>query len=1030
VEYDVVCPRIIGRDAQIAAIRAVLDRVRGGSGQVALIVGEAGVGKSRLLREMTDAAREGGFFVLRGASFESERSIPYAPLLDLVRLFASSSSAALVAHVLAPAASELVAMFPELRSLLPDATPAPTGNPESDKRRLFGALSQTLTLLARTQPVFVSFEDVHWTDDATLDLIFHLARSHSALPVGIALTYRGEEAGQRLTRLIGDLERAQLAANLPVRALDRLGVEEMLQAIFGRREHLGNEFVQLLHGLTEGNPFFVEETLKSLILAGDITSTNDGAWRARPLERVRVPQTAVEAVRRRLDSLSAPARAVASTAAVAGRRFDFELLRALTDRDEKTLLAHVKELIAAQLVVEESADRFAFRHALTREAIYAELLARERVALHREVAATLARLHADSLASVVEPLAYHAWEAGEWERAADYSASAGHHALALSAPREAVAHLDRAFEASAKANSSIPIDLYLARGRANEILGEFARADDDFTTALRLARAADDVRTEWNALHALGMLWAARDYTRAGEYRRAALDVSRRIGDGTLIARSLNRVGNWHINVEEPRAGLPYHEEALAIFEAAGDAGGVVETVDLIAMVHHCAGDERAAGNNYERSISLFRTAGDRRGLANALGLLALGAGSHQVSCTTPYFTREAAEEVAAAQSIRLAVEIGWRAGEVATRFFLADALAWRGEYDRAIPMVRESVKGAEEIEHVQWSAATCRVLGTVLMDLLDLEGAGRYLESAHTIAQRLRSRLWIRWTAAPLAALRARTGDISGATAMLDNAAQLDKAATAGSTPGDVTSTTLTLGERHLWLTRAEVALADRRAEEALAIVNARIAAEHATNERSTLGVPRLSLLKANALAMLARFDEAESVAISARDEALAQRARPLLWRIEAAIGHLHRQQRHRLEARRAFDAAWSVVDDLAAKIPESEKALRERFLEGVRAIVPSIRAPSAERATKAAFGGLTRRERSVAELVAAGKPNKAIGQALGIGERTVESYVASALSKLGFSSRTQLAAWVVEREIKSPAPAPGPRSWQGSDS
>ena len=994
----------------------MLDTARSGAARVALIVGEAGVGKSRLLREMTAEASRAGFFILRGASFESERSIPYAPLLDLVRLFASSSSAGLVAHVLTPAAAELVAMFPELRGVLPDAAPAPMLDPETDKRRLFGAVAQTITILARTQPVFLSFEDVHWTDDATLDLIFHLARSHSSLPVAIALTYRGEEAGPRLTRLIGDLERARLASRLPVDRLDRGGVEEMLHAIFGPRESLGGDFVQSLHGLTEGNPFFVEETLKSLILAGDLLSTSGGEWRARPLERVRVPQTAIEAVRRRLDSLSTPARSVASTAAVAGRRFDFELLRELTNHDERTLLAHVKELIAAQLVVEESADRFAFRHALTREAIYAELLGRERVALHRQVEATLARLHSGSLDAVVEPLAYHAWEAGEWQRAANYSARAGEHALALLAPREAVAHLDRAFEASGKAGIDVAIDLRLARGRANEILGEFVRAEDDFGVALRIARESGDVRAEWEALHGLGMLWAARDYTRAGEYRRSALEVSRRIGDGALIARSLNRVGNWHINVEEPRAGLPYHEEALAIFEGAKDRSGIVETVDLIAMTHHCAGDERAAAEVYERAVSLFTAADDRRGLANALGVLALSGGSYHVSSTTPFFTPAVGEEIAAIRSVKLAGDIGWRAGETAMRFFLADVLAWRGEYDRALPMVREAISDAEEIEHLQWSAGALRVLGLALIDLLDVEQAREHLEKAHAIAQRLRSRLWIRWTAAPLATARALTGDIAGAQAVVDDAAQLDEAATVGAARGEASSTTLTLGERQLWLAQAAVALANSEPGVALEIVDARLAAERATNEGSALGVPRLSLLRSDALAKLERFDDALAAATSARAEAEAQAAKPLLWQIDAAIGHIHRQQRHRLEARRGFDAAWSLADDLAARIPLSEAGLRDRFLEGVRAIVPSVPVPTAERATKAEFGGLTRRERSVAELVAAGKANKQIAKELGIGERTVETYVTSALAKLGFGSRTQLAAWVVGKPRKTP--------------
>ena len=1015
VHHDVVCPRIIGRDSQIAAIRDVLESVRRGSGQVALIVGEAGVGKSRLLREMTDVARDAGFFVLRGASFESERSIPYAPLLDLVRLFAASSAPAVVRHVLGPAASELVSMFPELRSILPDAPTAASSDPESDKRRLFGALSQAITILARTQQVFLSFEDVHWTDDATLDLIFHLARSHSSRPVGIALTYRDEEMGPRLTRLVADLERAGLATTFPLRTLDRSGLEEMLHAIFGGDETLGPDFVRQLHALTEGNPFFVEETLKSLVIAGDLSPNGNGTWRARPFERVRVPQTAIEAVRRRLASLSAPARGVASTAAVAGRRFDFELLQAITDHDEQTLLGHVKELIAAQLVVEESADRFAFRHALTREAIYAELLGRERVALHRRVATALARLHGDSLAVVVEPLAYHAWAAGDWTAAAVHSAHAGQHALALSAPREAVAHFDRAFAASAKSNVEVTVEAHLARGRANEILGEFARADDDFTTALRRSRTAGDSRLEWNALHALGMLWSARDYARAVDYRRTALDVARRIGDGSLIARSLNRIGNWHINVEQPRAGLPYHEEALAIFEASGDEYGVVETVDLLAMAHHCAGDVRAAARFYERSISLFRKTDDRRGLANALGVLVLGGGSYHISSTTPFFTPAVGEEIAAMESIRLVAEIGWRAGESAVRFFLADALAWRGAYDVALPMARESLKAAEEIEHVQWGAGSRRLLGSILMDLCDVSAARDQLESAHRIAGTLQSRLWMRWTAAPLAIARSTTGDVAGALSVLDDAARVDEAAGRGTAPGSLGSTTLTLGERQLWSARAEIALVGGRPDDALAMVEARIAVERGASGASELGVPRLSLIRARALAMLGRFEDAESAAHSARAEATAQHARPLLWRIEAAIGHIHRQQRHRLDARRAFDAAWAIADDLAARIPESEGDLRNRFLDGVRATVPSSPAPTVERAAKKAFGGLTRRERTVAELVAAGKANKVIAKELGIGERTVESYVASALGKLGFRSRTQLAAWAVETAIRS---------------
>ena len=146
------------------------------------------------------------------------------------------------------------------------------------------------------------------------------------------------------------------------------------------------------------------------------------------------------------------------------------------------------------------------------------------------------------------------------------------------------------------------------------------------------------------------------------------------------------------------------------------------------------------------------------------------------------------------------------------------------------------------------------------------------------------------------------------------------------------------------------------------------------------------------------------------------------MLWRIDAASGHLHRLQRRRLEARRCFDRARAVASELAAAIADEE--LRARFETALDARIPTGPSPSAARLAKAEFGGLTRRERDVALLVAQGKANKVIAHDLGIGERTVEGYVASALGKLGFDSRTQLAAWAVSRGMLAP---PRERSRRG---
>ena len=261
----------------------------------------------------------------------------------------------------------------------------------------------------------------------------------------------------------------------------------MLQSIFGVQVAFGSPFATALHGFTEGNPFFIEEMLKALLVAGDLERA-DGAWHARPLERLRVPRTATEAVGRRLAGLSPDARRIASIAAVAGRRFDFGLLQALTHHDEAELLSLVKELVDAQLVSEESADRFAFRHALTREAMRARLMTRERIALHKAIAAVLEQEHDENMHDGDDDLAYHAYEAEAWDAARHYALRAATRAMTLRAPREALQHFERAVSATVKAGHRPESSLLTARGRAHEILGAFPQANDDFIAALDAAR--------------------------------------------------------------------------------------------------------------------------------------------------------------------------------------------------------------------------------------------------------------------------------------------------------------------------------------------------------------------------------------------------------------------------------------------------------------------------------------------------------------------------------------------------------------
>ena len=199
-------------------------------------------------------------------------------------------------------------------------------------------------------------------------------------------------------------------------------------------------------------------------------------------------------MQRRAARLSPPARETLSLAAVAGRRFDFRLLQWLTGYPGTELLSVVKELIGYQLIVEETDERFAFRHALTRQAIYGELLARERKALHHRVASTLEQLAQTTgeLDAYTADLGYHSAAAGIWDRALVHASRAGERAQAMHAPRAAVDHFSRALDAARELRIEPPFDLLRRRGLAYEHLGEFDLALGDLESALNQAQASGD----------------------------------------------------------------------------------------------------------------------------------------------------------------------------------------------------------------------------------------------------------------------------------------------------------------------------------------------------------------------------------------------------------------------------------------------------------------------------------------------------------------------------------------------------------
>lgn len=439
-----ISPVMIGRESALSTLGQALHAAQQGQGQCLLIVGEAGIGKSRLVAELCSRAVAEQFLIWEGHCFEQDLSFPYAPWIDALRAFLAPKSSTETGELLGALASELIKVLPELSLLIPDLRPNPPLDAESEKRRLFETVARLGAQLAKTQPLLVVLEDVHWSDEASLELLHFCARRFGPLPLLLVVSYRSDEVSPWLLYSLAALNRDRLVRELRLGPLARHEVEQLARAILKPEHTVTAERWERFISLTEGNPFFVEEMLKSLIQAGE-------------LDNLPVPHGIQDFVQRRVEQLPESTRQVLTLASVIGERFDFGLLQEIAAQDEPSLLRMLKALITAHLIVEQSADQFVFRHALTRHAVYATLLLRERQALHQRIGETIEGCVGARTDVSVAQLAYHFYQAGVWQKAMLYSQRAGEQAQALYAPREAVAHFTHAIEAAVPLGIPTPL---------------------------------------------------------------------------------------------------------------------------------------------------------------------------------------------------------------------------------------------------------------------------------------------------------------------------------------------------------------------------------------------------------------------------------------------------------------------------------------------------------------------------------------------------------------------------------------------
>ena len=489
----------VGRELPLGRLRDLADLAAAGSSGFALIVGDGGIGKTRLVAEL--AAGLAAFDVLYGRCDEEE-IFPYGPWVDLLRPRLAAMGDTELTAVLGAEASDLVRLLPELRPRLPTTHQVGhAGDPETERRLLFVAVARVLGRLARRRPLLVIVDDLHWADRSSLLLGRHLAREPQLGRVLLVGTFRDTEIGpgHSLPDLIADVERDRPVPRVRLGGMDEHEISELIEVWHGT--DVRHETVQAIVAETEGNPFFAKQLVRHLEeMTGDV--------RLAAGENVGVPAGVHDVITRRVARLPDYAGQVLRVAALIGRDFEFELLEQVTEVDADTLLDVLDAAVGGALLSEvpSTPGRYSFAHALLRSTMAAELSITRRALLHRRIGEAIERSYPDR----VDDLARHFAEAGpgQTDRAVDYAVRAAAQATDRLAHDEAATLLTQAV---ALRRQHDPVDqleiarLETALAMAESGTGRWESARARFARATEAAREASDA-PEAGALFAAAAL--------------------------------------------------------------------------------------------------------------------------------------------------------------------------------------------------------------------------------------------------------------------------------------------------------------------------------------------------------------------------------------------------------------------------------------------------------------------------------------------------------------------------------------------
>jgi DNA-binding SARP family transcriptional activator/tetratricopeptide (TPR) repeat protein len=560
-------PPLIGRERDLARLAEWLDGAVAGRGRLVVLSGEAGIGKSRLVAELTAATNRRRGRVLIGRCYETERILPFAPWVDALRSGQIVQEQELLVTLEPGWRAELGRLLPELPGAPQEAELLPLGR-GGNARHVFEAIGEVLMRLARQRPLVVVVEDLHWADEMSVRLLAFLGRRLRTVPLLALATIREEELADSLflRQTLDELDESGQVERLTVAPLSRAETTDLVRALAspGVPDSLLATLGEEAWRASDGNAFVVVEVMHAL---------REGAPVPGP-RGLPVPDRVRTLVRRRLDRLSSRSRRLVAAAAVIGRQFDFQLVQRAAELSEREAAEGVEELIRHR-ILRGSGEGLEFSHDRVREVAAEELPAPIRVALHRRVAESLEELYRHDLPTHALALATHYREGEVWDKAVAHLHAAGRQAASRSAHQEAVACFEECLTMLRRLPASHntldrDLDLRIDLRQSLYPLGRLADLQDHLREGERLAETLDDrLRLARVSAYVSNHAWITGDLPRAVASGQRALALANELGDRQLAVEANLRLGQVHWNLGEYRDAVTFFGSAAELDTAA-----------------------------------------------------------------------------------------------------------------------------------------------------------------------------------------------------------------------------------------------------------------------------------------------------------------------------------------------------------------------------------------------------------------------------------------------------------------------------